>query len=508
MPRHAAPIPDQPFGLVKFVYWGALVLILLANLFLSIFLSNHARQVILDKQHDLAQLLGDTLNNAISKRFYIPNYWITEGKADLSNPEQYKRLDDVIRSVQEDSPVRDVRVYDLDGVLVYAQDKALEGQNGLGGGALAQALAQEKFNHEFIYQTGALGAFFSADMVPHSVVMRTVGPLRIKGIVPLPPAAGSRESPESQTQPDENQSDLAEVEGIIGGLEFSLDITADYQKVVTFQRIIIASALGTAVVTFLLLLTIIHRANRINAQRLGEREALERKLMQSEKLAGMGRVVAGIAHEIRNPLGIIRSSSELLIKRQKDKDPLTVKILEAIHQEAVRLSKTVGDFLDYARPKPPRLALVDLGQVLDQALTFLEQKCREQGVEVVRQYEPGLMVMGDKDLLYRALYNILVNALESMSQTPGEPGEAPLGQIVVRGETAGGQVRLSILDTGPGFPAELKDKLLDPFFTTKDHGTGLGLAIVASIVQSHGASLALADNPEGGARVDMAFAKA
>jgi len=526
------------FGLLKFISWGTLVLILLSSLFLSIFLANQARQVLLDKQQDFAHLLANTLNSTISKRFYIPVYWIF-GKVDLSNAEQFKRLDEVIKSVVEDSQVRDVRIYDVGGVVVYAQDKALLGEKGLGGEAVAQALGDEKFNFEFVYKTGALGTFFSAEIEPGSVVMRTVGPLRIKGVLPMPRSAGGQggspaepgaqaqqpgpgdspgapqAAPGAQTPPETGEGDFIEVEGVIGGLEFTLDITGDYQKLITFQRIIILSNLVSALVIFFILRKLIHRADRLNAQRLQEREEFEREMLQNEKLASMGRMVAGIAHEIRNPLGIIRSSSELLASRQKDKDPLTARILSAINEEAVRLSKTVGDFLDYARPRNLHLEPMDLGTLLDQALTFLEQKCRDQGVEVVRSYGPGIVVQADKDLLYRAVYNILVNALEAMADqhkkeskgASGDEEDGVRGQIVVQAVQGKFGPRLTIMDTGPGIPADIRDKLLDPFFTTKESGTGLGLAITANILRSHGATLALSDNPEGGARVDIAFAK-
>lgn len=307
---------------------------------------------------------------------------------------------------------------------------------------------------------------------------------------------------------------MVSVNEVIGALEFTQDITSDYQKLITFQRVIILSALLTALLIFFVLRMLIHRADRINTQRMREREEYEREAVQNEKLVSMGRMVAGIAHEIRNPLGIIRSSAELLVSRLKDKDPLTAKIMAAIHEEAVRLSKTVGDFLDYARPRTLKLDPLDLGQLLEQALTFLEQKCREQRVEVVRDFPIGVMVSGDKDLLYRALYNILVNALEAMAGQKGQPGQPSqedaqdvAGQIVVRMAVEKSAVRLRIMDTGPGIPPDIRDKLLDPFFTTKDSGTGLGLAITANILRSHGASIELGDNPEGGARVDILFPK-
>lgn len=487
MGKTPAANPEGSFGLVKLVSWGTLTLILLTSLALSIFLANYARQFLLAKQHEFAVLLAENLNHQIYRRFTLPAFLKYE-EVDLSNPEQYKLLDTVVQSTLEGLGVTDVHIYDHNRVMSYSSDKSLVGNKGLAGETVDQALEQGKTNFALIYELGAFGGFFTRDLAPQSVVMRTTYALRAE----IALEAGKPSGP------------------IMGALEFSQDITSDYQKLINFQRIIILTALGSAAIEFLLLLMIIHRADRGNAQRLRERENFERELMQNEKLASIGRVVAGIAHEIRNPLGIIRSSSELLVTRLKDKDPLTAQILTAINEESVRLSKTVGDFLDYARPRTPKRDPVDLAQVLDSVTAFLEYKCREQGVELVRQYEPGLNVLGDKDLLYRAFYNVVVNSLEAMAGEPNadEEGHGPTGQIVVQGQTQNGQVRLSILDTGPGFSPEAKESLLDPFFTTKDHGTGLGLAIVANIVQSHGAELVLSENENGGARVDMTFARA
>jgi signal transduction histidine kinase len=162
----------------------------------------------------------------------------------------------------------------------------------------------------------------------------------------------------------------------------------------------------------------------------------------------------------------------------------------------------VGDFLDYARPKAPRQDSLDLAQTLDQALTFLEGKCEEQGVAVTRDYDQGLTVRGAKDLLYRAVYNVLSNALESLAGTKDRK-RAPA--IVVPARAAEDAVTLAVTDSGPGFCPENKERMFDPFFTTKDAGTGLGLAIVRNIVESHNAALTLDDAPEGGARVTMTF---
>ena len=477
MKKTARSEGDQYLGLVKFLSWSSLALILLVNLFLSIFLSNYARQDVLSKQKEFALLLAENLNHQIYQRFTLPTV-IGFGRVELSQPAQYDRLEKTVLTTIHSFHVSEVRIYDFDKRVSFSTDKELVGQTGYAGTAILEALEQGNSSFQVVSRAGMFGGIFDFHPKPDAVTLRTIYPPRTeRSLVPGNPQGF-----------------------IMGVLEFTQDITSDYQKVVDFQRIIIVTTLTSSLLLFFILRVIISRAGRINAQRIAERELLERELQQQEKLAGMGRMVAGIAHEIRNPLGIIRSTAELLLKRNKDADGVNAKLLGAIFDESKRLSKTVGDFLDYARPKTPRQDEVDLAVTCDQALTFLEQKCEDQGVAVTRAYAPGLFVRGDKDLLYRAVYNIVSNALDAMAEEPSRPAA-----ITVAAESGPDAVTLTVTDTGPGFCPENKDRLLDPFFTTKDAGTGLGLAIVRNILESHGGSLTLANAPEGGARVAMRF---
>ena len=470
---------DQALGFVKFLSWSSLALILLVNLFLSIFLSNYARQDVLAKQKEFALLLAENLNHQIYQRFTLPTV-IGFGRVELSQPAQYDRLDKTVLSTIHSFHVSEVRIYDHDKRVSYSTDKELVGQSGFAGAAILEALEQGTSSFQLVTRAGMLGGILDFSPKPDTVTLRTIYPLRTeRSLVPGNPQGF-----------------------IMGVLEFTQDITDDYQKVVDFQRIIVGTSLASSLLLFVLLRVIISRAGRINAQRIADRERLERELQQQEKLAGMGRMVAGIAHEIRNPLGIIRSTAELLLKRAKDSDPANARLLSAIFDESKRLSKTVGDFLDYARPKAPRQDEVDLAIILDQALTFLEAKCEELGVAVVRDYAPGLTVRGDKDLLYRAVYNVLSNAMESVTEDKEKVREP---SITVAGTVADGLVTLAITDSGPGFCPEHKERALDPFFTTKDAGTGLGLAIVRNIVESHNATLGLDNAENAGACVSMAF---
>ncbi len=210
----------------------------------------------------------------------------------------------------------------------------------------------------------------------------------------------------------------------------------------------------------------------------------------------MCRVVASIAHENRNPLGIIRSRAEHLQKRGAGADKGANRILGAIYDESVRLSRTVNDFLDYARPRQPRKDIVNVRQVLEHAVAFLEGEFQKRHIVVQNEVAPDIEVMGDKDLLYRAFYNILVNAQQAMDKP---------GLIRVTDERESGKdgdmVVVSFADSGPGFPEDNIKNMLDPFYTTKEGGTGLGLPIVQSIIQGHDGHIELSNGAKGGAVV-------
>lgn len=487
----ASPESDRPFQLVKFLSWSFFVLILGFSLALSIFIANTARQTIIAKHQDFALLLAENLNHQIYRGFTLPTL-VGFGRIQLSEKPQFDRLDQVVKATIHSFHVLEVRIYDFNKTVSYSTTADIVGRQGLAGASVDEALQQGKHNFEIVSKAQSWLAPPDLDMDPESVVLRTVYPLRAERALDVKGPSGP----------------------IMGALEIKQDITADYEALLSFQVLVVGASGASALAIFFILLLILRRADRVNLTRLEERGRLERELLQSEKLASMGRMVASIAHEIRNPLGIIRSSAELLLRKKKPADGAAPspadardqRILQAIFDESKRLSQTVSDFLDYARPKAPRREPLDLARTLDQVLAFLERECEEQGVAVTRDYAHGLTILGDKDLLYRAFYNIVANALQAMQAVPDETGGER--QIVITAEPLPDAVRITFLDTGPGFDRAARDKLLDPFFTTKESGTGLGLAIVNSIILGHGARLELGDNQGGGARVDIVFPRA
>ncbi len=463
--------PGLPFGLTRFLSWVSLVLILVSSLSLAAFIGNSARRTLLIRQQQYALLLAENLNHQIYRRFTLPTF-LTFGRIALRKQVQYDRLDEVVQSTIHGLRVEHLRIYGADKVINYSiEPEELGTTGGIAPQAIEQAMQGGGPTFETVSAISLLRAMFRLSLPDRSFMLRTVFPLRVD----LRP----------RVEGDDDAGVMT-----TGVLEIVRDISDDYDTVIRFQWLILATCLGSSAVLFGLLQFFILRAERTLVARMARTRKLEAELHQNEKLAGMGRVIASIAHEIRNPLGIIRSSAELLLRRTGETDAANRRILEAVYDESCRLSQTVNDFLDYARPRAPRRNPVDLNQVLDQALGFLDGELCRRNVEIVRHTEP-LPVLGDKDLLYRAVYNVLSNALQAVESD---------GLIRIRGHVRDdGLAELTFHDNGPGFPEDALPRLLDPFFTTKDHGTGLGLPIVNTIVTGHGGRLELVNAPEGGA---------
>ncbi|NLY40638.1 MAG: two-component sensor histidine kinase [Desulfovibrionales bacterium] len=467
--------PAHPFQLAKFLSISSLVLILGSGLLLSVFITNHAKTALLKKNREFALLLAENLNHQIYRRFTLPVV-LGFGKVELKRSDQYERLDQVVDSTVHSFHVLDVRVYNTDGEVVFDTTPEFVGHTDLGGEAVQRAVSQGEHsfvleNHLQLWET-----LFSLHLEPGNVLLRTVYPLRAERDLNFRDQPGP----------------------LLGVLELSQDITTDYATIVQFQRLILAIMLLGSAALYVLIFSLIRKADRVLAERVRDKERLERELVQNEKLASMGRMVASIAHEIRNPLGIIQSSAELLYKKEQTKGGSTARILEAIFQESKRLSQTVNDFLDYARPRQPALEEVNLYKVIQHAVTFLTQEGQEHEVQVLNELPEGFIVQGDRDLLYRGFYNIISNAIQAC---------AAHGQVrILRGCHEQHKVVL-IRDSGPGFDATLVDRYMEPFFTTKEQGTGLGLAITRSIFQSHGADMLLRNVPQGGGEVAIIFSE-
>lgn len=213
-------------------------------------------------------------------------------------------------------------------------------------------------------------------------------------------------------------------------------------------------------------------------------------LVRSQKLASIGQVAAGVAHELNNPLSVILGYTKLLLK---EKSP-NAEELQIIDDEARLCQRIVQELLDLARPHRLEVGSVDLAVIAREAIERLTDAgtLRDRSVRVVAG--APVVVAADAGKLRQVIANVVVNAAEAT---------APSGTITIDARTRGDQATLTIADNGPGIAPEVKDQLFEPFVTTKPHGTGLGLAIAQAIVDAHGGRISIESSPDAGTLVSL-----
>ncbi len=233
----------------------------------------------------------------------------------------------------------------------------------------------------------------------------------------------------------------------------------------------------------------------ISGRDVTEVKRLESQLIQAEKLAAMGQMLAGVAHELNNPLTAILGASELLRDRQ-GVDENTRRQLEMTHRQARRAARIVQNLLEFSRPASPQKKALDMNLVIDRTLQLHEHSLRRNNVEVEFQSVPGFpLIVGDANQLIQIFLNLISNAEHAIREVRQS------GRIQIRLLHSGNRVSVTVQDDGVGIKPEALPKLFDPFFTTKrpGGGTGLGLSICMSIVREHGGNIEASSLPAGGA---------
>lgn len=202
-------------------------------------------------------------------------------------------------------------------------------------------------------------------------------------------------------------------------------------------------------------------------------ETAEAQVRRSERLAALGQLTAGLAHELRNPLGTIKTSAELLARAVPKENPIAQEMAGYISTEVDRTNSIITRFLDFARPQHLRLEPADIATILDRAIASLP------GIEIYKNYSPGIpFVKVDAELLERVFSNLILNAAQA---------SPPGGVVTVKTQLLdNNQVEVAVIDRGTGIEAKNLESIFNPFFTTKPEGVGLGLAICSKIVDEHG----------------------
>ncbi len=299
--------------------------------------------------------------------------------------------------------------------------------------------------------------------------------------------------------------------GVIGTVLFTLVACAAYLSfllLIDWDRYVLGPAEQHELMLRLLFLAVIGyltntlaEANREQSERyrsvaeqLAEAnrnlQVAEAAVRRSERLAALGQLSAGLAHELRNPLGTIRASAEMLAKQLPEDNEVGRECAGFIASEVDRTNSLVTRFLEFARPLKPRLAQADLGEVIDRSVAQLSRGTPRYNVTVYKNYSPDLApFLFDTELMERAIYNLLLNAAQA---TPDG------GAITIKTRAADGNAEVAVIDRGAGIDARDLESIFNPFFTTKREGVGLGLAIVSKIVDEHGGRMAVESEPGKG----------
>jgi len=223
----------------------------------------------------------------------------------------------------------------------------------------------------------------------------------------------------------------------------------------------------------------------------------EAEARRAERLAALGQLSAGLAHEIRNPLGVIRGSAEMLTQKVAGTNPLASELAGYISTEVNRLNSLVARFLDFARPSHLDLQPLQVSAIVDRALDAVRAQMPATQIVVERRYAGNLPeIRADSQLCEQIFVNLILNAFQAMD---GQSGKLC---ISIAQETSAGNLGIAVQfeDTGPGVPPDLREQIFNPFFTSKKEGVGLGLAIVAKIVDDHRGWIRLETETSRGAR--------
>ncbi len=458
--------PDaKRFRLVKFFAYTSFVILIISTFILSMVISQRATKVMMTTYENHALLIANNLNHQVFHYFVRP-IMFRYGAISLREKEQSDLMDKIVTTTIHSFNIERVNMYDTQkGQIAYSTDRELIGLTGRGGMGYRTAL-EGKHSSRLISREPALFGTWFMDFAKEKK-LRTFIPFRA-------------EPPKSYL-------------GILGVFELTQDLTKEYESIIRFRYLIFGVSLAIMFLIFLALLLVVRKAERILRKRAQEQRLLEDQLNQAERLAALGEMVAGVSHEIKNPLGIIRSTAELLAEKSAS-DQTQKKLSNIIFEESGRLNDIVTDFLDFARPQVPNLQDCHLEQIIDRNISFLRPELDKKGVIVNNGNLHGgsFAIEADPELLYRAFLNIFLNAIQSM-----EDG----GNITVKIEEEKENYSAEIQDTGVGISKKNLKKIFNPFFTTKDTGSGLGLPIVKKIIEGHRGTIWIESEEEVGTRV-------
>ena len=380
----------QPFKLVKYFFFTSLTVILIASFTLSWIVSNNAKKVLLDRSEAYSELFAENLNRQVFLRFVLPTI-IKYGRIALSNTTQFERLDLIVKNVTRGMGIDSVTIYDsTENIISYSTIPDLLGKKDRGG--IEYKKAQNGENTSVLISSGSLFNILPGTPPVYS---------KLKTYIPF--------------RGEDNSGERSE--NIMGVIEVVKDLSGDINAIIELQGRIILLSLLIMGILFVVLSFIVLRADRIIEARADERRFLEEKLNEIERLASLGKMVAAVSHEIKNPLGIVRSTAEILGKRISKVAPGNEHLANIIIEETSRLDGIVREFLDFARPKDPRKEPVKLNSLVERIVRFTEPELEKKSVDLELSLDPDLPeLLLDPEQIYQVLLNMVINSIQAMPE--------------------------------------------------------------------------------------------
>jgi signal transduction histidine kinase len=456
----------RPFRLVKFFSFTGLGLVLITTMVLSWVISNYAKKVMLERSESYSLLLAEHVNRQVFLQFVLPTA-LRYGEIALRNPTQFKRLDRVVRNTTQGLKVDSVTIFDSEENIISFSTIAEEvGVRNTGGKEYERAL--NGINSSRLIYTASLFNLLPGSE-PISCKLMTYIPFR-------------RENPLSERTDD-----------IMGVTKVVQDLSDDMEAIVRLQLTIIFVSILIMGTLFLILTQIVTKADQIIEARAQERRRLEDKLNHAERLASLGEMVASVSHEIKNPLGIVRSTAEILNKRLKDLAPSSKHLAEIIITETSRLDDIVREFLDFARPQVPHFTKGSINDLILKVVEFTQPEFAKNRVTIETDLNPDIKPINiDQNLFYRAFLNLFINALQAMP----DGGKLTISSSFAQDRKE--NIIIMIQDSGIGISKEKLSMIFTPFYTDKNRGSGLGLAIAQNIIAEHNGSIDVESEPGKG----------
>ena len=462
-PDKQTPYLDEktkPFRLYKFFTLTSFFFILVGTIVLSSLNMHWARKMQFNKSEDYALLLISNLNHQIFRQFMLP-LRVSGERIRLREQHQFERLNTIVRGTLHGFNVEQIKIYDLNNVIVYSFDMEMMGIEDIGGTGYQNATIGNHTSE--LEQSGSFWQILLG--FPKEIRITTFAPLHVE------------ESLAVTTGP------------VFGVIEIVQDITDDYRTIFKFQVLVVLTIMLVMGFLFIVLISVVKKGEETIEARARERLRLKEKLSRAEHLSSIGEMVAGVSHEIRNPLGIIRSSAELLKKKVNKLDPSNT-IPDVIIEEGARLNNIITDFLNFAKPRQPSLTECRIEEIIQKNIDYLSSDAAKKGYILDHHHNGDIpAMMADGDMLYQAFLNLFINAMQAMPDG---------GRIVVDIIGDDNQVTVHFQDSGNGIDEEIIDKIWAPFFTTKEQGTGLGLGIVKNIIEAHGGKIEIMNREGGG----------